>query len=309
MDIRQLSALIAVADHGSFSAAARALHTVQSNISTHVARLERELGVILVDRGASGMTEEGALVVSRARRVLGELDALEADVLSMRDEVAGSSRLGVIGTTARWLLPPLLDALEEAYPKVRLLVVDATTTSLVPQVLSGELESAVVNLPTREPDLVEELLFVEEHMVVAPLDHPLAEFDEVELSDIVEHKLVLATQGTTFRDELDAEAARLGLELRPKAEIDGMRLVASLAFQGYGAAVLPSSAAPGWLDPGGHWKRIAMRGLTGRSVGLVRRRRGLPSAPSRVVMEVLALVIARDGADVPGVHPVNKAGK
>ena len=59
MDLRQLGALVAVADHRSFSAAARALHTVQSNISTHVARLERELGVTLVDRATGKLTPEG----------------------------------------------------------------------------------------------------------------------------------------------------------------------------------------------------------------------------------------------------------
>ena len=50
IDLRQLNAVVAVADHGSFSAAADALHTVQSNVSTHVARLERDLGVSLIDR-------------------------------------------------------------------------------------------------------------------------------------------------------------------------------------------------------------------------------------------------------------------
>ncbi|HET7721324.1 MAG TPA: LysR family transcriptional regulator, partial [Acidimicrobiales bacterium] len=73
MDLRQLAALVAVAETGTFSAAAEALHTVQSNVSTHVARLERELGVTLVDRAAGRLTEEGELVVARARRIQGEL--------------------------------------------------------------------------------------------------------------------------------------------------------------------------------------------------------------------------------------------
>ena len=89
MDLRQLAALVAVADPGSFSAAARALHTVQSNVSTHVARLERELGVTLVDRTGGWLTEEGEAVVRRARRMQAELDALDADVASLRDEVTG----------------------------------------------------------------------------------------------------------------------------------------------------------------------------------------------------------------------------
>ena len=94
MDLRQLAALLAVADHGSFSAAARSLHTVQSNVSTHVARLERELGVILVDRTASSITEEGRVVVDRARRIRAELDALGSDIASLRDEVQGAVRVG-----------------------------------------------------------------------------------------------------------------------------------------------------------------------------------------------------------------------
>jgi LysR family hydrogen peroxide-inducible transcriptional activator len=105
MDLRQLNALLAVADRGSFSAAARSLHTVQSNVSTHVARLERELGATLIDRATGTLTAEGELVAARARRIQGELDALSSDVASAHDEIAGSVRIGVIGTTARWLVP------------------------------------------------------------------------------------------------------------------------------------------------------------------------------------------------------------
>jgi len=74
MDLRQLSALVAIADHGSFSAAARALFTVQSNVSGHIGKLERELGVTLIDRSAGRLTDEGERVLERARRILNELD-------------------------------------------------------------------------------------------------------------------------------------------------------------------------------------------------------------------------------------------
>ena len=92
MDLRQLAALVAIADHGSFSAAARSLHTVQSNVSTHVARLERELDTTLVDRANGELTVEGEAVVARARRVQGELDALVADVTALHHEVTGTVR-------------------------------------------------------------------------------------------------------------------------------------------------------------------------------------------------------------------------
>ena len=69
-----LLAFAEAATLGSFSAAARALYTVQSNVSGHIARLERELGVTLVDRQRGGLTEDGATVVERARRILHDLD-------------------------------------------------------------------------------------------------------------------------------------------------------------------------------------------------------------------------------------------
>jgi LysR family hydrogen peroxide-inducible transcriptional activator len=303
MDLRQLAALLAVADHGSFSAGARSLHTVQSNVSTHVARLERELGVTLVDRAAGTITEEGQVVVERARRIRAELDALGSDVASLRDEVHGAARVGVIGTTARWLVPLLVESLAAQHPRVHLVVVDATTSLLLPQLGRGELDLAVANLPTGDPEVVEELLFDEDRIVVAPIDHPLARERELTLAQLAEHKLLLSAKGTVFRTELDADADAAGVELRAKAEVDGLRLVASLAFQGYGAAVLPASATPGWLDSAGRWVRIPVRGLAPRSVGLIVRRRGLPSAAGRAVRDVIRSAVRDHAESQPGIHP------
>jgi LysR family hydrogen peroxide-inducible transcriptional activator len=122
MDVRQLAAIVAVADHGTFSAAARALYTVQSNVSGHVAKLERELGVTLIDRSNGGLTDEGQRVVERARRVLHEIDDIAADIASLDDDVSGDARIGVIGTTARWLMPQLLGAVSSRHPRVHPIV-------------------------------------------------------------------------------------------------------------------------------------------------------------------------------------------
>src|SRR3954452_23694558 len=88
VDLRQLSTLVAIADHGSFSAAARALFTVQSNVSAHIARLEAELGVGLVERSNGSLTDEGALVVDRARRILRDVDDIAAELAQPGADVA-----------------------------------------------------------------------------------------------------------------------------------------------------------------------------------------------------------------------------
>ena len=305
MDLRQLAALTAVADHHSFSAAARALHTVQSNVSTHIARLEREVGTTLVDRSSGQLTEAGEMVVARARRVQTELDALAADVASSLGEISGQVRFGVIGTTGRWLVPALLDALGEQHPKVRLVTIDATTTSLIPQLSAGHLDLAVVNLPVADPDVEVDLLFEEEHVVLVPVDHELAHHDAFDLSDLGEVPLLLEPPGTGFRDDLDADAARRGITLHPQAEVDGMRLLASLAYQGHGAAILPASAVVDWTD--GSWKAVPLHGTTPRAVGLATSRRARLSAPARATAEVLHQVVLATVPTLNGLHLVGRA--
>jgi DNA-binding transcriptional LysR family regulator len=300
MDLRQLRALVAVADHESFSAAARSLHTVQSNVSTHIARLERELQVTLVDRSNGHLTPEGMVVVARARRIDHELSAIDAEIGSLVGEVAGTVHVGVIGTTARWLVPDLLQSIDDLYPKIRLILVDATTTSLLPQVTAGRLDCAVVNFPVSDPDIDTEALFDEDPIIVAPNDHPLAEYDEVTLEELATYALLLGPPGTSFRDTVDAEVAAKGIALSTHAEVDGMRLLASLAFQGFGAALLPASAAPRWLE--GDWKRVRVQGLMPRTVGLATSRRTSPPAPARAVRETIRSVVIAGAPQQLGLH-------
>lgn len=106
MDLRQLEALVGIADHGSFSAAAHALGTVQSNISGRIARLETELDTVLIDRATGLLTSDGALTVARSRRVLGELEALmEAPAFLRRPRPATPSHSWRTPSRTRSLWP------------------------------------------------------------------------------------------------------------------------------------------------------------------------------------------------------------
>jgi DNA-binding transcriptional LysR family regulator len=300
MDLRQLAALCAIADHGSFSGAARALITVQSNVSAHVARLEKELGVSLVDRARGGLTPAGDLVVARAREIQRELVAIQADLASHGAEVAGEAHIGVIGTTARWLVPRVLLALQEIHPLVRAIVVDSPTSALLPLVQTGQLDAVIVNLPVDEPDLDAVALFEEDLVLLAPTGHPLAGRPELRLADLVGHRLLLPAPGTALRQDVDAGATRAGVTLTARAEIDGVRLMASLTFEGLGPAIVPASAVPGWFV--GDFTRARIVDLAPRYVGLVRRRRRVPSAPAQAVAEVLIDVVATEGPTQVGVH-------
>ena len=301
MDLRQLQAFLAVVDHGGFTAAAKATHTVQSNISTHVARLERELDATLIDRSTGRPTQEGEAVLVRVRRIQNELASLESDVSSLRGSPRGLVRIGIIGTTARWFTPILVEELATAAPDIQLVVADGTTRSHELRLLDGELDLGIVSLPVDDPEIVTDPLFTEEHIVVGPKDHPLARTDgAIDLERLAQYPLLLAAPGTPFRTEVDETFKAAGLYLKPKMEVDGLRLLASMAFQGYGVSIVPATAAPGWI--GGPWTRIPVDGLSRRTVGLAFRRRGMPTVAAETVEQVVRSIVERRAPEVPGLQ-------
>jgi molybdate transport repressor ModE-like protein len=312
MEVRQLSALVAIADHGTFSAAARALFTVQSNVSSHVARLERELGTTLVDRAQGGLTEDGQRVVERARRILHELDEITSDVARVDGQVVGDVRVGILGTTARWLLPRLLTALEARHPNVRAIVSEGSTSVLIPSLLAGRFSAAIIHLPVDDPELVIEPLFAEDLVLVAHLEHPLAASTELPLAEVATHRLLLPPAGSALRRVLDRAAGAVGVQLRAQAEIDGVRLLASLASDGHGAAIVPATAVP--RDAAGRVAVIRVPELPPRVVALAHQRRPAPSAPTRALFEVLRSVLSERVHEQPGIRtgtdafPLSRAG-
>ena len=306
MDLRHLQALVGIAETGSFSAAAAALGTVQSNVSAHIARLERELEVVLVDRTSGRLTEEGEVVVSRARRMIGELDAMVADVVAMRHEVRGMVRLGLIGTAGRWLVPRLFSAVRARHPQIRLTVTDGTNTTLEAQLASGQLDVAAVTLPVQSDELTTSPLFEEDLVLVVPVDHPLARtVGPLPLADLSDLELLLPAPGTALREEMDVAARAAGVSLRPSMELDGLRMIASLTFDGYGPSILPATAVPAHLRADYHM--LPITGFPPRRVGVALRLRGAPSAPSRVVIDLLHSVVHDRSLAPEWLHPATSA--
>ncbi|MCC2970962.1 LysR family transcriptional regulator [Massilia sp. IC2-476] len=126
MKLSQLKMLVAVADHGSFSAAAAELSCTQSRISHGIAELEGELGVSLLARGRAGSapTEAGQRVVDKARQMLrlerGLIDAARAD-----EEVSGTVRIACFRSVGTHLLPHVLEALAQSQPRLRVEIDDS----------------------------------------------------------------------------------------------------------------------------------------------------------------------------------------
>ena len=296
MEIRQLEALVGIAEHGTFSSAAEALGTVQSNISNRIARLEAELGSELIDRASGALTESGDVVVERARRILGEVSAIAADVSELTADIRGRVSMGMIGTAGRWIVPLLLEAQRRTFPHISLRITEGTNSVIEPQLVSGVLDLAVLAWPVAAPELSEIDLYSEDLVLIAAKDHPLANRKSVTFAELEPFEILLPYPGTPIRREIDEASHAQGVDLKPLIELDGLRTIASLTFDGHGPSILPSTMLSTHLRA--NFRAVPIEGIAQRRVCLVRRRFGFPAAPVRAIHSLLSTVV-REASQVP----------
>lgn len=301
VEIRQLEALIGIAEHGTFSNAAKSLGTVQSNISNRIARLESELGTELVNRMTGTLTESGVIVVERARRVLSELRAIASDVSELNAEIRGQVTLGMIGTAGRWLVPLLLENVRERYRHINLRISEGTNSALEPRLINGQLDLAVLAWPVMADELTEVDLFTEDLVVIAHRDHPLAHIaGPLPFSLLAQHDILLPMRGTPIRREIDDAARLAGVELEPLVELDGLRTIASMTFDGHGPSILPATMLSPHLRAS--FVALPIENIAKRRVVLATRRFGFPAAPVRAIHALLEDVVANASAPPDGVY-------
>jgi DNA-binding transcriptional LysR family regulator len=290
VEIRQLEALIGIADHGSFSGAAEVLGTVQSNISNRIAHLETELGTELVNRSTGLLTESGDIVVDRARRILNELRGIASDVSELSAEIHGQVVLGMIGSAGRWIVPLILEALKSTYPHIALHIVEGTNSVIEPQLVKGQLDLAVLAWPIYAAELTGVDLFSEDLVLIVDKKHPLAKLPApLSFATLAEYEILLPFRGTPIRREIDEASRHVGVELKPLIELDGLRTIASLTFDGYGPSILPATMLSRHLRD----KFVArpIDKIARRRVMLTTRRFGFPAAPVRALHSLLIDVV------------------
>jgi DNA-binding transcriptional LysR family regulator len=194
-DVKQLRVLKAVADHGSFSAAADALSYTQPAISQQIAALEKRAGTTLVDRGSRGvrLTDAGQALVDHAEVVLARLAAAEAELEAIAGIRGGRVRLASFPTAGASLLPPAVAEFTSRHPDVELSFVEREPEEAAQMLRAAELEIAIVFEYDRlNPGDFERFYegielhhLVDDPMYLAlPRDHPLARRRRIRLEDL-----------------------------------------------------------------------------------------------------------------------------
>jgi DNA-binding transcriptional LysR family regulator len=249
MDIRQLEYVVAVAEEGSFTRAARRCHVAQSALSHQVARLERELGTRLFDRTSRSvhLSEAGSTLLPHALRVLADMSDARAALTRFAAVVAGRLRIGMTQSASQTLdLVPAIGEYHQRYPGVSLASVSGPEPELIDAVAKGRLDVALAALPpdgNRSGLEFTPLVESEPLVGVVPADHPLVRRRRVRLEELAGNAFVEFRAGTTLRAHIDRAFTEASIERNSGFEVGQIRDIVEYVRSGLGVAIVPLAFA------------------------------------------------------------------
>jgi len=236
MDASDLRIFEAAARTGNITKAATILNTVQSNVTARIRSLEGELRVLLFHRNPRGvtLTIAGQRLLPYARRVL-QLIAEAKVAVDESADPCGQLIVGTLETTAAMRLPPVLTAYRRRFPQVDLSLRTATTSDLIEDVLQHRLEGAFVAGPVHHPDLIEDVMFPEDLVLITPRSGP--SFDQLVRTGAAE--IIVLRVGCSYRQRLEMILGTQGITNIRRLELGTLEGIIGLVSAGIGISLLP----------------------------------------------------------------------
>jgi DNA-binding transcriptional LysR family regulator len=253
-DLRRLRAFHAVAERRSFSEAALALGYAQSVVSHHVAALEAEVGLTLVDRARRpvGLTEAGERLRDHAETILGQVATAEEELGALAGLQGGTLRVGAFLSACTSFVPPALARFEAAHPEVSLELEQVEPEAARRRLRAGELDLAVIwdpfgaPEPTGEEGIERRLLGHDPYRIVLPREHPLAGRRRLGLADLAGERFNAprpdTDQAAGYRAMLDRVCAEAGFTPTVAYVLSDVNVGRAFVSAGLSVALLPELA-------------------------------------------------------------------
>ena len=284
-----LGHFLAVVEHGSFTAAAKAQHVSQPSLSVAVRKLEERLGTALLHRHARGIevTRAGAILLERTRQARGALLAAADEIAALHSEPRGRYRLGCHESLGTYFLPGFMGPFLSRHPAVELTLYNANSVQVEEAIVAREIDLGLVVNPGRHPDTVVQPLFADQVVFVATakVARGLSAPAETVATLPLLHVPAIRQTG-----HLVDELRRAGTEPRRMIACSSMALVKSLVLDGTGVGILPWRVASHGV-PRGRLQALDLPRYDDQ-VALVWR----ADSPSTAALEALRSAIRDQGA-------------
>ena len=275
VNLRDLRYLVALADERHFGKAAAKCFVSQPTLSAQIRKLEEYLGVPLVERQPRrvALTETGEKIVRRARNVLQEADAIVEVARTDRDPLSGQIKLALIPTVGPYLLPHVAGRLKRELPRLKLMLYEYQTESLLERLRAGEIDVGVLALPVEMDGLECASMYDEPFALAVPSNHPLADRERVKIDDLRGETLLLLEDGHCLRDQALEVCSRIRVNETQDYRATSLETLRQMVAAGHGVTLLPELAAE---TPVGTARGLRIKPFVkpapGRTIGVVWRK-------------------------------------
>jgi LysR family hydrogen peroxide-inducible transcriptional activator len=291
LKLKDLRYLVAVADQRHFGRAAARCFVSQPTLSAQLKKLERALGVQLIERAPNNvsLTPAGEQIVARARRIIEASDEVVALARTQRDPLSGRLRVALLPTIGPYLLPRVAPAIKKRLPRLELRLYEYQTAPMLEKLHGGELDVGILALPVELPGLAARELYREAFMVALPERHPLAAQATVRLADLKDETLLLLEDGHCLRDQALEVCSRVGVKDEQDFRATSLETLRQMVATGAGVTLLPELAGRGaYRNARGVVLRPFARPAPQRHIGAVWRKSTARLAAIEALNEVIA---------------------
>ncbi|AJY76446.1 selenium metabolism-associated LysR family transcriptional regulator [Paenibacillus beijingensis] len=247
LNFHQLHIFYTVADKGSFSAAAVALHMTQPAVTMQVQSLEDYFGTKLFQRSTKRieLTEAGRTLLPYAKQSIDLIRETDAAMSKFTSQLKGRLQLGASLTIGEYILPRLLGSFGQEYPHISISMKVMNTTQIMDEIFSHHLNFGLIEAPVSHPDLHIEPVMNDELVLIAHRGHPLASRESVLLEEAMSYPLVLREQGSGTRQVMEDQLRRKNLDpdkLNIVMELGSTGAVKSAVEAGLGMSIVSLSS-------------------------------------------------------------------
>ncbi len=240
MNLNHLRVFASIAEHGSLTRAARALHVSQPAVSKQLGDLETDIGALLVDRLPRGvrLTAAGEVLFAHAQRILHAERAAESELRDLAGLEAGRLSIGASTTIGSYFVPSLFGELHRAHPRVELELRIANTAAIRDAVLENRLDLGLTEGLVGTDALSVETLAGDELVAIAAPGHPALARAPLPARALQSLPLLMREPGSGSRDVVEAALLERGLRVHPIMSLGSTEALKNAVLHGLGVAIV-----------------------------------------------------------------------
>jgi DNA-binding transcriptional LysR family regulator len=245
-DLQQLEAFTAVAERGSFRAAADHIHLSSPALSRRIDKLETILGARLFNRTTRDveLTPLGRVFLERARAALDDLESAMLGITDIAASRSGRVTVACVPSAAIHFLPSVVRTFSERYPLIRIRVVDEAASLVLASVVTGESDFGISFMGSQVPGVAFEAIHTDPFVLAVPRGHALATRKTVGWPELQTERLIAVARSSGNRQLLDDALAKAGVNPTFSFEVSHIATLLSMVEAGLGLATVPRLALP-----------------------------------------------------------------